>query len=474
DFRENASWVGSMQKFIVGEGGATLQHIDDSLSVLGHEYSHAIIQFSSGLAYRGQSGALNEHFADIQGATLDATINNGGKFRFTIGEEILTPAVKTEKAKILDLIFSNQKYSSFDIARFSLNQVGLRHLFAPMLSLSTQYDSLAELKKVYPDSCQPSVDNDNCGVHSASGLPNKAASMIISTLGLDETRSLFFNTLVYRLNPSSNFRDYLVQLVEECKATPKLMSKCDVIVSSFAQVGVTYPRPGEVSTPSPRAVPSNGQSVTSLLPVTRNASTPPLKFCGWVDKANDDRIRIFDDKYNGTIVKRNYDVKTQGDFSALQDSNCACVTGRLTQTTNARGEMINAFLDVMQIENRGNACELERSLSDKRPSKEPDHVDTQLDPAVPHYFCGWVSVNSQSRNVTIIDNKYDVALIASGYPNLTSGDYSEIYRNQCACAYGKIAQMQNSKGTTFNYLSTVEGKRVVYKAPEACVGIEWK
>lgn len=473
DHRENASWIGGMQKFIVGEGGTHLFGLDDSLSVLGHEYSHAIIQFSSALAYRGQSGALNEHFADIQGATIDATINNGGQFKFTIGEDVLTPGVKAEKAKLLELIMQTRKYLPEDVSRYGLRQIGLRHLFAPLLSFATQFDSLEELRKAYPDDCQPSLDNDNCGVHTASGIPNKAASLIIGTLGLEETRSLFFNTMVYRLNQNSNFQDYLVQLVEECRETPALASKCDVIVSSFAMVGVTYPRPGE-RTGTSDTTRTTTPTTATLVPVVRSAATPILNLCGWVDRANADRIRIFDDRYNATIVKRNYEVKTRGDFAALDTTDCACVSGRLTQTTNARGEMINAFLDVVKIEDRGNVCATHPALKDKRPTLEPDHVDAQLDPSKPHFFCGWVSVSSKSRNVTIIDNKYDVALIASGYPNLTRGDFSEIYKNQCACAYGRIAQTQNSKGTTFNYLSSVEGKRVVYKKPEACVGIEWK
>lgn len=39
-----------------------------SLSVIGHELSHAVVQFSGGLVYRDQSGALNESFADVFGA----------------------------------------------------------------------------------------------------------------------------------------------------------------------------------------------------------------------------------------------------------------------------------------------------------------------------------------------------------------------------------------------------------------------
>lgn len=474
DFRENASWIGNMQKFIVGEGGTHLHRLEDSLSVLGHEYAHAILQFSSGLSYRGQSGALNEHFADIQGASIDALINNGGKFRFTVGEEVLTPQVKTEKAKLLELILSNRKYSDHDISRFSLQTIGLRHLFAPLLSFATQYDHVDELRKVYPDDCQPSVDNDNCGVHAASGIPNKAAAMIISELGVEETRSLFFNTAVYRLNQSSNFTDYLVQLHEECKDTPKIASRCDVIISSFASVGVSYPTTQMSTLAAPIVVSKKSVTPQTLVQLSTKAATPTLKLCGWVDRANADRIRIFDDMYNGTIIKRNYDVKTEGDYTALGQSECACVTGKLTQTTNARGEMFTAFLEVESVEDRGHACRRDSRIKDRRPSPLPDNVDTMLDQSKAHHFCGWVSVNSRSKNVTIIDNKYDVALLASDYEDLTHGDFSKVYRHQCACVKGKISQTLNAKGTTFNYFRSVEPRGVRFRPPEMCVGIQWK
>ena len=39
-------------------------------SVIGHEMSHGVVQFSGGLDYQGQSGALNESFADVFGAMI--------------------------------------------------------------------------------------------------------------------------------------------------------------------------------------------------------------------------------------------------------------------------------------------------------------------------------------------------------------------------------------------------------------------
>jgi len=62
--------------------------VDD---VVGHELSHAVTEYISGLIYTGQSGGLNESFSDIMGEALDLTNSSGhdtASVRWDIGEEI--------------------------------------------------------------------------------------------------------------------------------------------------------------------------------------------------------------------------------------------------------------------------------------------------------------------------------------------------------------------------------------------------
>ena len=79
---QNAFWDGS--KMVYGDGFV----LDD---VVGHELSHAVTQYLSGLIYSGQSGALNESFSDIMGEALDLTNNSGNDaaaVRWDMGEEL--------------------------------------------------------------------------------------------------------------------------------------------------------------------------------------------------------------------------------------------------------------------------------------------------------------------------------------------------------------------------------------------------
>lgn len=463
DFKENAAWLGQRKTFVVGEGGTSVANLNASVGVLGHEYTHAIVQFSSALTYKGESGAINEHIADIQGALIDSA-SKGGGFPYSIGADVLTPQIQKERSKLAELIFSEYKFSATEINRYNLSQPSLRNFYAPVLSFATQVSSLGEYRKLYPSDCQPSIDNDNCGVHSGSGLLNRAASLIIDEIGLPAARKLFFNTAIYRLNSSSSFAQYREQLLQECQAMPDIAGKCAVIATSFERVGVDAQPSQSLSSQVDKA--SSESKLTALI-----AGSPSLKFCGWVDHPSPDRLMILDGKYDANVIKRNFPVKTAGDYRSLAKLECACATGRITQVTKEDGQIFNGFIEVTRIDDRQNACAADPALANRKP-----RIERPLPPrpSEPKLFCGWVSVNSKSRNITIIDNRYDVAILASGYKTLTAGDYAELPKHQCACVEGQVTQTENSKGTTFNYFSKLTLQAVRPRPPEACVEIQWK
>jgi Zn-dependent metalloprotease/chitodextrinase len=66
----NAFWDG--QRMTYGDGSAS-QGITPltTLDICGHEVSHGLTQFTAGLAYSYESGALNEAFSDIFGTTIE-------------------------------------------------------------------------------------------------------------------------------------------------------------------------------------------------------------------------------------------------------------------------------------------------------------------------------------------------------------------------------------------------------------------
>ena len=79
----NAFWNGQFATF--GDGNEDTSPLTD-IDIVAHEFGHGIDQFSSDFRYRGESGALDESYADIWGATVEfwAAPEEGDWF---IGEE---------------------------------------------------------------------------------------------------------------------------------------------------------------------------------------------------------------------------------------------------------------------------------------------------------------------------------------------------------------------------------------------------
>ena len=56
---------------IYGDGdGELFNRFTISLDVIGHELTHGVTQFTAGLEYSGQSGALNESMSDVFGSMV--------------------------------------------------------------------------------------------------------------------------------------------------------------------------------------------------------------------------------------------------------------------------------------------------------------------------------------------------------------------------------------------------------------------
>jgi bacillolysin len=81
---DNANWNGSAMRY--GDG-ATLFNPLTALDVCAHETGHGVCQETAGLVYQSESGALNEGFSDIWGATIEQYVDPT-KQTWIVGEEI--------------------------------------------------------------------------------------------------------------------------------------------------------------------------------------------------------------------------------------------------------------------------------------------------------------------------------------------------------------------------------------------------
>jgi vibriolysin len=81
----NACWKDNTM--IYGDGGDAFHAFSSALDIVAHELNHAYTQFHSNLAYKDQSGGLNESFSDVAG-TVAEFYREGEAADFNIGEDI--------------------------------------------------------------------------------------------------------------------------------------------------------------------------------------------------------------------------------------------------------------------------------------------------------------------------------------------------------------------------------------------------
>lgn len=165
----NAYWNGGLKIMVYGDGDG-YQHnpFAAALDVAAHEMTHGVTQHSANLVYQFQPGALNESFSDVFAIMVD-------RDDFLLGEDLQGPG--------------STKIATRDIANPSNPNVE-----SPQPSHMNQYENLP-------------IDQDNGGVHINSGIPNRAAYLIIQALGREKTERIYYRALTQYLTRTSEFID---------------------------------------------------------------------------------------------------------------------------------------------------------------------------------------------------------------------------------------------------------------------------
>jgi Zn-dependent metalloprotease/subtilisin family serine protease len=76
----NAYWDGS--DFHFGDGDGVDANSLAVLDIVGHEFTHAVDEYSANLIYAGESGALNESFSDIMGTCIEFAAQPDGRANY--------------------------------------------------------------------------------------------------------------------------------------------------------------------------------------------------------------------------------------------------------------------------------------------------------------------------------------------------------------------------------------------------------
>ena len=181
---DNAFWDGSQMVYGDGDGQMfKVGSFTQCLDVIAHELTHGVTQFTAGLRYRTQSGALNESFSDVFGSLVKQRFlgQTADQADWLIGEGIMGPQLP-------------------GVALRSLKAPGTAFKFDNQPAHMDQYVQL-------PDDGDP--HHDSGGVHINSGIPNHAFFLAATALGgnaWEKAGRIWFITLTTRLDENSGFQ----------------------------------------------------------------------------------------------------------------------------------------------------------------------------------------------------------------------------------------------------------------------------
>ncbi|MCP4353683.1 MAG: hypothetical protein GY795_50190 [Desulfobacterales bacterium] len=174
----NAFWNGKIVGFGDGDN-QTFSSLAASLDITAHEIQHGITQFTAGLVYENQSGALNEAFSDIFACMVD-------RDDWTVGEGVT---------------LKGRGY----LRNLANPELGFPAFGKPLPSKMSEYRNLPNTE-----------DGDYGGVHINMSIPSRAAYLMAegltaegtgTSIGRDKTERIFYRALITYLQPSSQFLD---------------------------------------------------------------------------------------------------------------------------------------------------------------------------------------------------------------------------------------------------------------------------
>lgn len=216
---DNAFWDGSQMVYGDGSGRIFVKGgLTAAIDVIAHELTHGVTQYTAGLEYSKQAGALNESFSDVFGSivkqrALGQTVDEAD---WLIGAGILGTA-------------------------FTNNATALRSMKAP--GTANDFDQQPSDMSHYmdlPDDSDPR--HDHGGVHINSGIPNHAFYRVAMALGgnaWERAGRIWFRALTQGLKIDSDFHAAAEATVSAAgELFPDSGEESDAVQQAWKEVGV--------------------------------------------------------------------------------------------------------------------------------------------------------------------------------------------------------------------------------------------
>lgn len=250
---DNAFWDGT--QLVFGDGdGQIFERFTKPMDVMAHEFTHGVTQFTIGLAYQDQPGALNESISDVFASMAKQRIlgQTAVQADWLIAEGLFKPGINARALRSM-----REPGTAYD---------------DPQIGRDLQVGSMADYVHTYEDSG---------GVHINSGIPNRAfalAALEIGGASWEKPGQVWYDALVNgQLSSQAGFEDFAhATLSSAGRLFGNDPSIAEKIRAAWVEVGVLAGLvPADVEAPPLDAAalqPSN--PLPSPLPIPDETTTP--------------------------------------------------------------------------------------------------------------------------------------------------------------------------------------------------------
>jgi Thermolysin metallopeptidase, alpha-helical domain/Thermolysin metallopeptidase, catalytic domain/Emfourin len=212
---DNAFWDGT--QLVFGDGdGQIFDRFTTPMDVMAHEYTHGVTQFTLGLAYEDQPGALNESISDVFASMAKQHMlgQTASEADWLIGAGLFMPGINAKALRSM-----REPGTAYD---------------DPQIGKDLQVGSMADYV---------ASDMDNGGVHINSGIPNRAFALAALDLGghsWEKAGQVWYDTLVNgQLSARASFESFAQATVTSARRLfvddPSI---AETVQAAWVEVGV--------------------------------------------------------------------------------------------------------------------------------------------------------------------------------------------------------------------------------------------
>lgn len=199
DLTDNAFWSSDLNGMVFEDPLYTQWQIGAGLDVVAHELTHGVTDFTSGLVYHNQSGALSEAISDVMGTAIEFHFQPAGagfnKADWVMGEDIYPT-------------YSNTNY---------IRNLANPNVMSDPCHLS-QYVNLPDTE-----------DGDWGGVHTnstifghafyllANGGTNPISHLVVTSIGIDKATQIYYRAFTNYLTSTATLLNAAIALLQSAK-----------------------------------------------------------------------------------------------------------------------------------------------------------------------------------------------------------------------------------------------------------------